>query len=101
MYENDDGSFYRGGNERGQHYGDRDYGSDDGGLRWWQEVGQYEALAEDAPADGLYVVTTDAFAAGYEIRGGRVVACAPILRRNLRRWMRLGKRVDNASEASA
>ena len=36
--------------------------------------------------DGVYQVTTRSFVAGYVVEGGRVVACAPILRRKLSYW---------------
>jgi hypothetical protein len=38
--------------------------------------------------DGLYRVTTPYLCAGFVIRGGHVVACAPILRRKIARWLR-------------
>jgi hypothetical protein len=44
--------------------------------------------------DGLYRVTTPTLCAGFEIRGGVVVECAPILRRKLSYWMRHAIRVD-------
>jgi hypothetical protein len=36
--------------------------------------------------DGLYRVTTRYLCAGFVVSGGRVVACAPILRRKLVHW---------------
>lgn len=41
-----------------------------------------------APAltDGLWLVTTGHFVAGFVIRDGQVVSCAPILRRRLEHW---------------
>jgi len=33
--------------------------------------------------DGLYQVSTKRFTAGFVVRGGEIVACAPILRRGL------------------
>lgn len=43
--------------------------------------------------DGLYRVTANSFCAGFVVRGGRVVRCAPILARNLPRWMRVAEYV--------
>ena len=37
--------------------------------------------------NGLYRVTTPYLCAGFVIRGGRCVACAPILRKKLSYWM--------------
>jgi hypothetical protein len=36
--------------------------------------------------DGLYRVVTPHFVAGFVIKGGKVKACAPILRRMLPYW---------------
>lgn len=36
--------------------------------------------------DGLYRVTTGYLCAGFVVRDGRVVMCAPILRRKLEWW---------------
>lgn len=45
--------------------------------------------------DGLYQVTTKFFCAGFEIRGGKVTACAPILRRRIDYWMKIAKPVSS------
>jgi hypothetical protein len=37
--------------------------------------------------DGVYDVTTPYLSAGFALRDGEVVWCAPILRRRLRYWM--------------
>lgn len=37
-------------------------------------------------SDGLYRVTTSYLCAGFVIKGGRVVMCAPILKRKLDYW---------------
>lgn len=37
--------------------------------------------------DGLYRVVESYLVAGFVVRDGRVVECAPILRRNIRFWM--------------
>lgn len=37
--------------------------------------------------DGLYRVVHKHFVAGYVMKGGKCVACAPILRNKLRHWM--------------
>jgi hypothetical protein len=39
--------------------------------------------------DGLYRVTTGYLCAGFVVERGRVVACAPILRRRLSYWQRV------------
>lgn len=36
--------------------------------------------------DGLYRVTTSYLCAGFVVKGGRVVMCAPILQRKLDYW---------------
>lgn len=43
--------------------------------------------------DGLYQVTTSYLCAGFVVQGGRVVMCAPILRRRLAYWLRFAERV--------
>lgn len=43
--------------------------------------------------DGLYQVTTSYLCAGFVIEGGRVTACAPILRKKLGYWMTVAVRV--------
>lgn len=45
--------------------------------------------------DGLYRVTTSYLCAGFELRDGVVVACAPILRKKLPYWMTVAERVDD------
>lgn len=44
-------------------------------------------------ADGLYRVTTGYLCAGFVVDGGRVVACAPILRRKIAYWQTVAERV--------
>lgn len=44
-------------------------------------------------ADGLYQVTWRGVCAGFVVEGGRVVRCAPILRRRLDSWMGRARRV--------
>lgn len=44
--------------------------------------------------DGLYRVTTAYLCAGFVVEGGRVTACAPILRRKLAYWRTVAKRVE-------
>jgi hypothetical protein len=41
--------------------------------------------------DGLYRVTTPYLCAGFVVRDGRVVACAPILRRKLAYWQTVAR----------
>lgn len=43
--------------------------------------------------DGLYQVTTSYLCAGFVVEGGRVVACAPILRKKLAYWLTVARRV--------
>lgn len=45
--------------------------------------------------DGLYQVTTASFCAGFVVRGGRVVECAPILRRRLAHWIAVARRIGD------
>lgn len=47
-----------------------------------------------AIADGLYQVTTTYLCAGFLIERGKVVLCAPILRRRLAFWLKIAKRVS-------
>jgi hypothetical protein len=42
--------------------------------------------------DGLYRVEYRAICAGFVVEGGRVVRCAPILRKRLAFWMRAANR---------
>jgi hypothetical protein len=41
--------------------------------------------------DGLYQVTTNYLCAGFEVKHGKVVACAPILKRKLKYWLTVAK----------
>jgi hypothetical protein len=49
--------------------------------------------------DGLYRVVTDRFVAGFVIEAGQVTECAPILRRNLARWLPVAERISMSTEA--
>ena len=44
--------------------------------------------------DGLYRVTTSYLCAGFVVENGRVVACAPILRRKLSYWKTIAVRIE-------
>lgn len=44
-------------------------------------------------SDGLYRVVTRYLCAGFVVRGGRVVDCAPILRKRITYWQTVAKRV--------
>jgi hypothetical protein len=44
-----------------------------------------------SPEDGLYRVVTPYLCAGFVVKGGRVIRCAPILRSRLAYWMRKAK----------
>ena len=46
-------------------------------------------------SDGLYRGTTSYLGAGFVVHDGRVVACAPILRRKLGYWMTVAVRLDD------
>lgn len=39
------------------------------------------------PKDGLYRVTYWNFCAGFVVREGKIVRCAPILRKRMRFWL--------------
>ncbi len=41
--------------------------------------------------DGLYQVTTRHVCAGFSIRNGKLMFCAPILRRNFNHWKHFAK----------
>lgn len=45
--------------------------------------------------NGLYQVTTSYLCAGFVIRNGKVVGCAPILRRKFSYWKTIAKRVSD------
>lgn len=45
--------------------------------------------------DGVYQVDYGNICAGFVIDRGRVIACAPILRRRLAFWLRVGVRVSD------
>lgn len=44
-------------------------------------------------SDGLYRVDYRGICAGFVVEGGRVVSCAPILRRRLSFWVKIARRV--------
>jgi hypothetical protein len=52
-----------------------------------------EADKEGEVIDGLYQVITSYLCAGFVIKGGVVVACAPILRKRLAYWMTIARRI--------
>ncbi|MBV9489582.1 MAG: hypothetical protein JO069_07650 [Verrucomicrobia bacterium] len=43
--------------------------------------------------DGLYRVQTRAVCAGFEVRDGQLSVCAPILQRQLARWVPKAQRI--------
>ncbi len=45
--------------------------------------------------DGLYRVTTPYLCAGFVIENGKVVSCAPILRRKLDYWKTVAVRISD------
>jgi hypothetical protein len=48
----------------------------------------------DVIRDGLYRVTTPYLCAGFVVEGGRVIDCAPILRRRLAYWRTVAVRIE-------
>jgi len=66
----------------------------DTGIRVWNR-------GDDPLPDGLYRVTHGQMCGGFEVHRGVVVACAPILRRQLTRWWALAATGDPAVEAVA
>ena len=44
--------------------------------------------------DGLYRVVTNYFVACFIVEHGRVTRCAPILRKNLAKWVRVAVKLD-------
>lgn len=48
--------------------------------------------------DGLYRVVTAYLCAGFSVRDGQVVDCAPILRRKLGYWVKIAERVPETNE---
>ena len=44
--------------------------------------------------DGLYRVTTRHLCAGFVVNQGRVIMCAPILRRKLSYWLTVARYVE-------
>jgi hypothetical protein len=46
-------------------------------------------------SDGLHQVTTDYLCAGFVIEGGKLVACAPILRKRVNYWMTIAVRISD------
>jgi hypothetical protein len=50
-------------------------------------------MIEIAMPDGLYRVKAATFVAGFVVENGRVILCAPILRKKLKYWARFAVRV--------
>ena len=48
--------------------------------------------------DGVYQVRTSGFVAGFVVKDGEVIRCAPILRRNLNRWRKEAVRICGLPE---
>jgi hypothetical protein len=44
--------------------------------------------------DGLYQVRNAYLCAGFVVEGGRVTACAPILRRKIRHWVLAARKIS-------
>jgi hypothetical protein len=45
--------------------------------------------------DGLYQVTSPHLCAGFIVKNGKVVHCAPILRKRLAYWLTVAKRISD------
>lgn len=43
--------------------------------------------------DGLYRVEYKGICAGFAVKGGKVIACAPVLRRRMAYWKTIAERV--------
>jgi len=48
--------------------------------------------------DGLYQVTTPYLCAGFVIKDGRLVTCAPILRKRFHYWKTIAVYLNNSNE---
>lgn len=48
--------------------------------------------------DGLYRVETTHLCAGFSVKDGQVVDCAPILKKKLGYWVKIAKRVPETNE---
>lgn len=44
--------------------------------------------------DGLYRVETKYFVAGFVVKGGSIIQCAPILRKNITYWKTIAKLIE-------
>jgi hypothetical protein len=44
--------------------------------------------------DGLYIVHVGPFTAGFEVKDGEVISCAPVLRTKFSFWAKRAKRVS-------
>lgn len=45
--------------------------------------------------DGLYQVWHNGICAGFEVKNGQIINCAPILRKRLAYWITKAKRIKN------
>ncbi len=43
--------------------------------------------------DGLYQVTTKYLCAGFIVEKGKIIKCAPILRKNINYWITIARRI--------
>lgn len=48
--------------------------------------------------DGLYRVETSYLCAGFTVRKGKIVECAPILVKRIGYWQKIAKRVGEATK---
>jgi hypothetical protein len=46
--------------------------------------------------DGLYRVVTKYLVAGFVVKDGKVIVCAPILLNKIKYWMSIAERIANA-----
>lgn len=59
---------------------------------------QVQSTAAQRMIDGLYQVTTRYLCAAFVVEGGKVTACAPILRKNIAYWKTVARRIRPPSE---
>ena len=46
--------------------------------------------------DGLYQVTYKNLCAGFVVKDGRIIVCAPVLKKNIQFWITIAKKVEYA-----
>ena len=53
-------------------------------------------IPPDSLEDGLYWVERPYLAAGFVVKGGKVITCAPILRKKFSYWLTVAVRIADA-----